>query len=1219
MLAFVDEIPLNMEIIDEEVIDMHVSQTQLPEDEVIPLKSSIAKPQDTSASQIQSDDANTRDIPNAEILEADTSPDIIDFHQQNDIAVTNMEIIDEEVIDMHISQTQLPEDEVIPLQSLIGKPQDTSASQIQSDDANTRDVKNLETLGGLVGINDHEEDGDFKPNDLVRCLTNIEATKVDYVENKSFAIGDYEEIDLHISQTQYDPDYDITQSADKALAMTGQIYKSILNEENDDSIFPSEIASAPTLPSMGPSFDDLSDNSHQSISVIRVPVPMSVPIRIAEQATSNDPNKANDEPMSVYDIPSTLSPPNPLLQQLPKILPEPAGENNCNNYLLTNLYEEDHKPDTPTQIDNYYKVSPLKASPSKKPAIIAASLMDSGEKLSIINLEEETQPDNELDDWIDAKKPVIMAPPVTEASTWEGSKVAFVGATTDHHQFLSSSSTLGTWMSITKSTTSGTKDIVPNKIDEDVQRSMTVLETVVAQQPLAECIGSENQDVLRLKLEFNRKLEELLRMKADLEQLSRGSNMTTNLLITETTNKDGFGTLDCADILVNMLTTNSSSHCESRQEHDQNGHVTIDSGANMSSTSAPNTGSTRKFNTFWNMKQLPTPEAAVIEPGLEISSSHNKMRRRFASTSPCDPKPIQNKKDTTSKLFSLPGQENNDDWIDDSSNDSSPAIKQNSNKIALKKNNGSSSLKPNLNADSNLTDTSAAGAVSADMDLVTLNRTQVITSNSSGSSPTGSNVIKKTVKIMDHTEEAQPLVVDVPIDIPAVFVHEGIPRIWSEAWKELEEYGWYWTKGRGLIDFYYIRPYAKPGNPFKLGQDFFTATDDVVKFLKKFAIEKKQPLHSLPARSIASSNSSDAQISGKVGSKRAATQLLEDDDRMDRSGSSTKHTTPPVPHPSNTKNGVPTKSQTVHHRVATAGINAEPTASSSSQVGSRDDVHCPQDRHDIRSIPWKELWKILRAQGWKWDFGPGHLNYFYIPGFDYKQDKEAILGIHKFVSEDSIRRYIKKELRDGGQVASDKWKMFFVGTSSGSSDIHRADSQQESQQIDDPSWTLITHRKRRESAPTFPSDAHPEDSSDIADDSSMKRTKSLKRRKTMDSKRAMATGDLSVATSSASGNSNTVTADEMMMTQAQSCPSPSLLQPTTRLRPPSKVSREDVSTNSPLLCNSPMISGVRRQSSAIANSSASSNNRAKQSSDAFIFDGIKFIFSGIAEKQRFEF
>jgi len=63
---------------------------------------------------------------------------------------------------------------------------------------------------------------------------------------------------------------------------------------------------------------------------------------------------------------------------------------------------------------------------------------------------------------------------------------------------------------------------------------------------------------------------------------------------------------------------------------------------------------------------------------------------------------------------------------------------------------------------------------------------------------------------------------------------------------------------------------------------------------------------------------------------------------------------------------------------------------------------------DIEQIPWKYLWLLLRRKNWKWDFGIGHSNCYFAPGYDVKC-KDAVWGVHKFDSDESVRRFVQKQ------------------------------------------------------------------------------------------------------------------------------------------------------------------------------------------------------------------
>lgn len=826
-----------------------------------------------------------------------------------DDQVAPMEIPDDEAIDMHVSQTQLP-DEMIMMENSMEIGKETLQSQILStgDAARPPIAENQPQQDNNLKSSSHEENDQpqpvQQPKDVIsdKIESNVKPQLEEEEEIQPPIEEEYEDIDLHISQTQYDPDYDITQSADKALAMTADIYKAMLMEDgdDDDSIFPAEDAgiqvSATSFGISSHAESNFSETSYQSISIIREKVPVIPPNNGDAEKPTADNNamippamNVQEEPLSVYDIASTVSPP----KASPEVPNDPdAGRsaytcknnNKNNNFLISNIFQQDHKAETPTQLDTFYKPSP---SPSKKP--LSGNL--AGENVIGVNLEIETE-DNE--DWIDAKvharndeRSNIVATSFVDRVNKHAHQTltssATVAAPTLAHKSSSASTTMGSWQTVSKADFRSTNRLLLEQQpqtgeDEDFQRSVSVLETVAAQTGSSTAITKEQQQkdsiteddkVLRLKQEFQRKLEELLQMKADLEKLTtdkKSSDQPESARVSEKEKVDvinlvdsnvevQIGTMDCAEILMNMVAADKSV---------SNGHYQVEtkqpdiflqidtiSPTTATGSGVASTGSTRKYNTFWNMKQSPSVIAPVeVEFGDKLSGSHNKMRRKYATSSPHGTIPIattgggtasSSSKEMTKHLFALPGKDDDDDWMDDScSSDSDISGK----KVSIKQD--AKNAKVNATT-SSINNQNKNKSVIPDKIEVNKQTTKPMTTSES-SIPVAVSPNKKTVKIIDHHEEEASRkqgvnIESIPVDIPAVFVNEGIPRIWSEAWAELEEYGWYWTKGKKLIDFYYIRPYAKAANPFVLGQDYFISTDDVIKFLKKFAIEKKKTKH----------------------------------------------------------------------------------------------------------------------------------------------------------------------------------------------------------------------------------------------------------------------------------------------------------------------------------------------------------------------------------------
>lgn len=274
-------------------------------------------------------------------------------------------------------------------------------------------------------------------------------------------------------------------------------------------------------------------------------------------------------------------------------------------------------------------------------------------------------------------------------------------------------------------------------------------------------------------------------------------------------------------------------------------------------------------------------------------------------------------------------------------------------------------------------------------------------------------------------ENKQPAVESVTREhsiIPAVF-YTRIPSVWVEVWNSLELLGWTWKPGKGLVDFFYIKPGAKPQRPFVKGQDFFCSTDEVFRYLRETVRTSQRSAASVDAPPVAVSASSSSSVvtssaikTNRQGLVSAAKQQQEEAFQCRES----EHEEYEMPN----------------------DIEFDETQ--------------PQ-LVDIRKAPWKDVWKILRSQGWEWDFGPAHMNYFYAPTFNYKRDVDAVLGVTKFENEDDVRKFIKKQLKENGPKADD-FSMFYV--SAKRSQSISTDSQQTD--IVDGQWTLGSHRRKRD-------------------------------------------------------------------------------------------------------------------------------------------------------------
>lgn len=256
----------------------------------------------------------------------------------------------------------------------------------------------------------------------------------------------------------------------------------------------------------------------------------------------------------------------------------------------------------------------------------------------------------------------------------------------------------------------------------------------------------------------------------------------------------------------------------------------------------------------------------------------------------------------------------------------------------------------------------------------------------------------------------------LPADLPlSLLTH--LPGTFTELWHTLTAAGWFWKRGGGIVSYYYVRPGRQVKKGYVLGQDYFAEEGEVRQF-----------------------------VSTVVAQCRARMPVVVKE----------APTLPPPPPPAPAAMAAPTTSSGGQGsgsggNGATFVPSQHPRALASQPDSQQSVLQLPDDPmlRDIRRIPWKWLWKMLRARDWTWDFGPQHTNFYFAPGFDAKS-KNAVLGVNKFDSEDAVRRFIRKQ----------NWPEF-----SGSALERQTSTAPESQAPDaylhDPNWGLASHRRKR--------------------------------------------------------------------------------------------------------------------------------------------------------------
>jgi hypothetical protein len=257
----------------------------------------------------------------------------------------------------------------------------------------------------------------------------------------------------------------------------------------------------------------------------------------------------------------------------------------------------------------------------------------------------------------------------------------------------------------------------------------------------------------------------------------------------------------------------------------------------------------------------------------------------------------------------------------------------------------------------------------------------------------------------------------LPTDIPASFLEEGLPPKFSALWHQLTDLGWYWKRGGGIVSYYYVRANCDTKKPHVQGEHYFVDEDAVVSFLRKL-LDKIRPLYIKPIPTVPTSVSPAAPKR-----KEAFDAEPRSCDDQSESGSDS------------------------------SAEEADPA------IGAILAAVDPSTQRDIRRIPWKYLWKILRHKGWSWDYGQAHSNFYFAPGYHAKS-KDIVMNEHKFDNEDAVRRFIRKQ----------DWPEFRVKPPQKLSAVERSASISgsetqsysgtfQSQQPQD--WQLTSHRHKR--------------------------------------------------------------------------------------------------------------------------------------------------------------
>ena len=305
---------------------------------------------------------------------------------------------------------------------------------------------------------------------------------------------------------------------------------------------------------------------------------------------------------------------------------------------------------------------------------------------------------------------------------------------------------------------------------------------------------------------------------------------------------------------------------------------------------------------------------------------------------------------------------------------------------------------------------------------------------------------KKSPKGKAPVNEASPLPLPAKEtaqveDVPAQSPHDDdVPNSiclktskWRDVWKILKDVGWYWKKGSGMVDCYYIRPGHSTASLKSFnGVHVFCSTNDVWSFLTSVCEKRARAAQMLP-------------VSPSISPSGIKEDVSEDKDEVAASETNVGH-------------GCPSQ-QTQEHQMQ----DQDPYETKTAEGGIDDWVP------HVMTIPWKILYLVhLTNEGWSWNYGHG-LNdeCYYAPGFGpveeskkkemteaqvlEQESRVPIANVSKFSSKEDVRRYIRRT----------RWPDYEPSELSQREEAEAVASFGED-------WNLARNRKRRKSNPCFP-------------------------------------------------------------------------------------------------------------------------------------------------------
>eukprot|EP01041_Mallomonas_annulata_P000691 gene691-1321_t len=268
-------------------------------------------------------------------------------------------------------------------------------------------------------------------------------------------------------------------------------------------------------------------------------------------------------------------------------------------------------------------------------------------------------------------------------------------------------------------------------------------------------------------------------------------------------------------------------------------------------------------------------------------------------------------------------------------------------------------------------------------------------SNSSNNNNNNNNNNPGNDQIPSSSSSSTSFPVDIPSDALLLLQTNSTSVRWADVWKLLEARGWFWQRGKGLVDFFYIRP-GRDVQKGKMGEDYFIEPDNVMAYLKKQI--KDGGVNDV-------GNGSGGVVAIPSGCKHSPK-----DNRADNVCSGTLVAELSNASHSNINSNIDDdKTQELllknNNNSNSMNINNNPKSSNTPINSNKTEfLLAPVSEVEkpwwtlLDSLSWSGIWAQLQREGWTWDFGTGLVSsWFIMPGFT---KSTATAGVHMFGSED---------------------------------------------------------------------------------------------------------------------------------------------------------------------------------------------------------------------------